>query len=161
MIISIIKQINRKLFIPAVIALALAFICFKPARSMDAAEAVSWSNNCLNQCFDPSGEVKLKKWQISVTEDLFVRLRETYQNGKQQYYSFRIKRFNDLVYLGTASAGTLLLKTDTDNIIEQTYNDPKGDEDNMAQAVSIPVKNMEPERLDSLRTALIYLRNGK
>lgn len=128
---------------------------------MDATTAVSWSNRCLNQTYDPSGEVRLKKWELNVTEDLFVRLRKTYLNGKQEYYSFRIKRFNDVTYLGTATVGTLQLKTDADNIIEQTYNDPKGDEDNMTQTLNIPVKNMEPERLDSLRTALMFLRNGK
>lgn len=128
---------------------------------MDAAEAVSYSNNCLKQSYDPSGEAKLKKWELNVTEDLFVRLRKTYQGGKQDYFSFRIKRFTDLSYIGTTTAGTLLLTTDTDNIIEQTYNDPKGNEDNMIQTLSIPVKNMEPERVDSLRTALLFLRNGK
>lgn len=128
---------------------------------MTATEAVSWSNHCLNQCYDPGADNKLKKWDISVTEDLFVRLRKTYQGGKQQYYSFRIKRFNDLDYMGTTAAGTLQFKTDTDNIIEQTYNDPKGDVDNMVQSIDIPVKNMEPERLDSLRTALLFLRNGR
>ena len=128
---------------------------------MSSAEAVSYSNHCLNQCYDPSVEVKLKKWDLSVTGDLFVRLRKTYLGGKQDYYSFRIKRFSDLAYIGTSTAGTLQLTTDADNIIQQTYNDPKGNEDNMVQTMSIPVKNMEPERLDSLRTALLFLRNSK
>jgi hypothetical protein len=161
MILSIIKPINRQFFTPAIIALALALTCFKSDRRMDATEAVSYSNHCLNQCYDPSGETKLKKWELSVTEDLFIRLRKTYQGGKQEYYSFRIKRFSDLDYTGTANAGTLQLKTDADNIIQQTYNDPKGNEDNMVEAMSIPVKNMEPERLDSLRTALLLLKNEK
>jgi hypothetical protein len=128
---------------------------------MDAAEAVNYSNYCLKQSYDPSGDAKLKKWELNVTEDLFVRLRKTYQGGKQDYFSFRIKRFADLSYIGTTTAGTLLLSTDADNIIQQTYNDPKGNEDEMIQTLSIPVKNMEPERVDSLRTALLFLRNGK
>ncbi|RKR80024.1 hypothetical protein BDD43_0113 [Mucilaginibacter gracilis] len=128
---------------------------------MDTKEALTYSNRCLNQCYNPTGEPKLKKWELSVTEDLFVRLRKTYLGGKQEYYSFRMKRFNDLDYSGTVAAGILQLKTDTDNIIQQTYNDPKGNEDNMVQVLSLPVKNMEPERLDSLRTALLFLRNQK
>lgn len=128
---------------------------------MDPAQALIWSNHCLNECYDPSGELKLRKWEMNVTADLFVRFRKTYQNGKQQYYSFRIKRFNDIGYLGTVASGTLQLKTETDNIIEQTYNDPAGDIDDMVQAINIPVRNMEPEKLDSLRTVLLYLRNAK
>lgn len=128
---------------------------------MVATEAITYSNRCLIESYDPSAEAKLKKWEINVTEDLFVRLRKTYTSGKQDYYSFRIKRFSDLSYMGTATAGILLLKTDADNVIQQTYNDPKGNEDNMVQSMSIPVKNMEPERVDSLRTALLFLRNGK
>ncbi|MEO6520362.1 MAG: hypothetical protein ABIN91_01685 [Mucilaginibacter sp.] len=161
MILSINKPSARKFFIPVVIAFAMVLCCFKSDRRMDASEAVTYSNHCLNQSYDASGESKLKKWEMSVTEDLFVRLRKTYIGGKQDYFSFRIKRFNDLSYIGTATAGTILLKTDADNVIQQTYNDPKGNEDNMVQTMSIPVKNMEPERVDSLRTALLFLRNGR
>ena len=126
---------------------------------MDATAAIKWSNACFSRCYNASAEAKLKKWDLSVTADLFVRLRKTYAGGKQEYYSFNIRQFNDLDYLGTASAGTLRLKTDDDNIIQQTYNDPKGNEDNMVGLMSIPVKNMEPEKLDSLRMVLLLLKN--
>jgi hypothetical protein len=161
MFLSINKPFARKFFSPVAIALAVVFTCFKSDRRMDTAEAITWSNHCLLYAFDPFAENKLKKWELSVTEDMFVRFRKTYTNGKQEYYSFRIKRFSDLDYVGTVAVGTLVLKTDADNIIEQTYHDPKGDVDNMVQSLRIPVRNMEPERLDSLRTALLFLRNGK
>jgi hypothetical protein len=161
MIISINKLPVLRFITPAIIALAVMLCCFKSDRRMDTNEAINYSHKTLNQCYDPSGEAKLKKWELNVTTDLFVRLRKTYIGGKQDYYSFRIKRFADLSYIGTATVGTLLLSTDADNIIQQTYNDSKGNEDNMIQTLSIPVKNMEPERVDSLRTALLFLRNGK
>jgi hypothetical protein len=161
MIISINKPSARKVFVPFIIALAMILCCFKSSIRMDANEAVAYSNHCLNESYDASGDAKVKKVELSVTEDLFVRFRKTYTGGKQDYYSFRVKRFSDLTYMGTATKGSLILKTDADNVIQQTYNDPKGNEDNMMQTMSIPVKSMEPERLDSLRTALLFLRNGK
>jgi hypothetical protein len=61
-------------------------------------------------------------------------------------------------YTGTAESGTLQLKTMADDIIVQTYNDKKGDIDSMATELDIPVKNMAPERLDSLRKAFNYFK---
>ncbi len=93
-----------------------------------------------------------------VTDDSFIRLRKTYQNGKQEYFSFQLRRLNDVDYVGDTNTGTLQLRAKADDIIVQTYNDKKGDVDSMATVLNIPVKNMEPERLDSLRTALNYFK---
>jgi len=161
MILSIIKPAARQFFIPATFALVMVLCCFKSDIQMNNAQAVSYAHRCLNQSYNTAADAKLKKYELSITDDLFVRLRKTYTNGKQEYFSFRIKQFSDLIYLGTTKVGTLQLLTDADNIIQQTYNDPKGNEDNMVQSISIPVKNMEPERLDSLRTVLLFLRNSK
>jgi hypothetical protein len=62
-------------------------------------------------------------------------------------------------YLGTTTSGTLLLTAIADDIIVQTKDDPKGDIDSMATQMDVPVKNMEPERLDSLQMALKYFSN--
>jgi len=119
---------------------------------------LAWTNRCLTQSYDPSGDAKLKKWELSVTPEYFIRLRKTYAKGKQEYYSFNLHAFNDMDYLGNINNGTLELKTDADDIIVQTYNDRNGDIDSMATMLDIPVKNMEPERLDSLREALNYFK---
>jgi hypothetical protein len=50
------------------------------------------------------------------------------------------------------------LKTKADDIIVQTYNDRHGDVDSMTTVLNIPVKNIEPERLDSLREAFNYFK---
>ena len=136
--------------------LGSASLCFTYA--MDEQQWLTWSNKCLTQSYNADGDVKLKKWELSLTDNAFVRLRKTYANGKQEYYSFHLHRFNDMDYLGTTTAGTLQLKTIADDIIVQTYNDPKGDIDSMATSLNIQVKNMDPERLDSLRDALIYFK---
>lgn len=127
-------------------------------RYADKQQTISWSNQCLFQCFDASGEIKLKKWDLSLTADAFLRFRKTYLNGRQEYYSFNLRRFKDLDYLGTATRGTIRIKTLADDIIVQTYNDRKGNVDSMTTTLSIPVKNMDAERLDSLYNALNYLK---
>lgn len=119
---------------------------------------LSWVNRCLNQSYDPSRDTKLKKFELSVTGDYFLRLRKTYAKGKQEYYSFNLHRLYDMSYLGNTASGTLELKTIADDIIVQTYNDRSGDVDSMTTVLNIPVKNMEPERLDSLRDALNYFK---
>jgi hypothetical protein len=119
---------------------------------------LSWANRCLTQSYDPSGDAKLKKWELSVTPEYFVRLRKTYAKGKQEYYSFNLHQLNDMDYLGNTNNGTLELKTMADDIIVQTRNDRNGDVDSMTTVLNIPVRNMEPERLDSLREALNYFK---
>lgn len=94
-----------------------------------------------------------------LTTDHFIRLRKTYQQGKQEYYSFHIKHFQDMNYIvGTALTDTLQVKTQADDIIVQTYNDPAGDMDSMATMLNIPVKKTAGARIDSLRQALQFLK---
>lgn len=137
------------------IAGAFISLCFRYSNDQDW---LSWANRCLTQSYDPSGDAKLKKWELSVTGDYFIRLRKTYTKGKQEYYSFNLHQLNDVNYLGSTSTGTLELKAMADDIIVQTYNDRHGDVDSMTTVLDIPVKNMEPERLDSLREALNYFK---
>ncbi|MDT3404755.1 hypothetical protein QE417_003827 [Mucilaginibacter terrae] len=120
-------------------------------------QALLWSSQCLYQAFN-TDEVKLKNWELNITPDYFVRLRKTYPNGKQEYFSFHLKRFNTIDYYGNTTRGLLCFKTQADDIIVQTHNDRKGNIDSMATTLKISVKNMSAERLDSLLTALNYLK---
>ena len=117
-----------------------------------------WTNKCLMQSYNTEADAKLRKFEFSVTEDAFVRLRKTYAKGKEEYYSFNLHQLGDMDYYGNTASGTLLLKTLADDIIVQTRNDRKGDIDSMSTVLNVPVKNMEPERLDSLREAFNYLK---
>lgn len=151
---------------PAKFAILLAIIptfAFKyPLRAkMNEQEWLQWSNKCLNEVYDPSGETKLKSWELTISPEHFLRLRKTFQHGKQEYFSLHLHLFNDLDYFGNVSHGTLELKANKDDIIVQTYDDPKGNVDSMATALDLPVKNMEPERLDSLRSALLFFKTGE
>ena len=157
MIKSVLQKTKKLYFLSAIVLLAIVHFSFKPA--MSEQEMLSWSNKCLTESYDPSGEAKLKKWELVLTNDAFIRLRKTYTNGKQEYYSFQLHRFTDMNYLGSTVNGTLQLKAKSDDIIVQTYNDPREDIDTMATQLSLPVKNMEPERLDSLQMMLNYFKN--
>ncbi|WP_345953288.1 hypothetical protein [Mucilaginibacter sp. PAMB04168] len=125
---------------------------------LDRFQTLTWGNKCLFEAYDPSDEIKLRRWELNLTHDDFLRFKKVYQNGKQEYYSVSLRRFKDMDYLGTTTRGILRIKTQTDDIIVQTYNDPKGNVDSMTTTLIIPVKNMEAERLDSLYTALNFLK---
>jgi len=126
--------------------------------SHDEPDWFSYVNRCLAQSYDPSGDPKLKKVELSLTTDYFIRLRKTYAKERQEYYSFSLHHLSDFDYLGSTTTGVLHFKTAADDIIVQTYNDRHGDVDSMTTVLDIPVKNMEPERLDSLHEAISYFK---
>lgn len=136
--------------------LLISFYGFKKA--FDDQDWLAYVNRTLTLAYDQSTDPKLKKVEIYLTPDYFVRLRKTYARDMQEYYSFNLHQFNDMDYMGSTTAGTLALKTMADDIIVQTYNDRHGDIDSMSTVLDIPVKNMEPERLDSLREAFNYFK---
>ena len=129
------------------------------AAVMDEQQWLSWGNRALTEAYNPSGEPNIARWEIMLTTDHFIRLRKTYQQGMQEYYSFHIKRLSGLNYIpGTEAADTLQLHTQTDDIIIQTFGDPAGDLDSMAATLNIPVNKLAPGRLDSLKEGLRFLR---
>jgi len=60
--------------------------------------------------------------------------------------------------VGAANTDTLQVTTKADDIIVQTYNDPKGDVDSMATTLNVPVKKTAQPGLDSLRQVLNFLK---
>lgn len=136
-------------------------ICCAFTYKMGEKEWLDWSNKCLLQTFDPSTDTKLKKWEIEVTPQHFVHLRKTYQHGKQEYFSFHLTKLDSVNYLGDTPNGQLQFKTQSDDIIVQTYDDPKGNIDSMATTLTIPVRDMTSEKLDSLTDALAFLKDTK
>jgi hypothetical protein len=157
MVKSVLPKNKKVAFIFSVILAATVSFCF--AVDMVDQDWLSWGNKCFAQYYDASTDVKIKKWELTLTDDSFIRLRKTYQTGKQEYFSFHLQRLQDIQYLGSVYSGILLLKAKSDDIIVQTYNDRKGNVDTMASVLSIPLKNMEAERLDSLQSALLYFKS--
>ena len=150
------SELKKYIIVALVVTAAISSYCFK-MKNLEQ-DWLAWANRCLAQSYDGSRDNNLKKVEIMVTADDFIRLRKVFLKGKEEYYSFNLKKFNDLDYSGTSTNGTLELKTTADDIIVQTRNDREGDVDSMTTTLNIPVKNMEPERLDSLRDAFNYFK---
>lgn len=148
----------KKVFFLIVI-ISVVSVCFSFKAGMSAQDWLIWANKCLMQAYDTSTDPKLKKFEFSVTPDSFIRLRKTYAKGKEEFYSFNLRNLKDMDYSGNTAVGILELKTMADDIICQTKNDRRGDVDSMTTVLNVPVKNMEPERLDSLREAFDYFKN--
>lgn len=122
-------------------------------------ESWVWIQRCLLQSFNQSAGSPLKKLDLSVTPDGFFRLRKYFPTGKQEYFSFRFTRLSEIEYEGSVASGNIVFKTLSDDIIVQTYNDPRGNIDSMSAFLAVPVVNMEPERVDSLRNALLMFKH--
>jgi hypothetical protein len=142
------------------ILLSAALFCAS-GPGMGEKEWLDWSNKCLTDSYNPARDAKLKKWEISITPEHFIHFRKTYQHGKQLYYSLDLKQLDTINYQETAAGSQLKFKTLHDDIIVQTYDDPKGNIDSMSTELSIPVKEISPERLDSLNDAIKYFKEEK
>ncbi|MXV14659.1 hypothetical protein [Hufsiella ginkgonis] len=121
--------------------------------------SLPWLEQRLQRYFNPGADVKLKKFELHVTDEGFFRLRKFFPNGKQEYFSFNLRRLKDISYLGDTISGTLLLTTAGADIIVQTYNDRKGNIDSMAGALPLPLKNIETTQLDSISEMLLKVKN--
>jgi hypothetical protein len=91
---SILKPATKTRLGIAFAAICLLLCGFKGF--MNEQEWTTWGNRVLNEVYDPSVEPTIKKFEINLTPDHFIRLRKTYQQGKQEYFSFKINRFSGL-----------------------------------------------------------------
>lgn len=142
-------------------ALLIMPLLYGFAAIMDEQAWVNWSNRALTEAYNPSGEPNIAHWEITLTTDHFIRIRKTYQQGNQEYYSFNIKRVKGIDYQRAAAdtlADSLQIRTLTDDIIIQTFDDPNGDLDSVATSLKIPVSKFAPGRLDSLKEAITFLK---
>ncbi len=124
-------------------------------------EDVMYIQDVFDNHYDAGKELKvLKRYELVITSTGFCRYRKYFVSGKVEYFSFNLKKFKDIDYLGNDKKGKLLLNTKGEDVIVQTYNDRKnGDIDSMATFVSIPLKDIEPEILIGLSDRLIKM-NG-
>ncbi|RFZ85825.1 hypothetical protein DYU05_09595 [Mucilaginibacter terrenus] len=147
------RKARKIVLILGITALLCSFKAFNAEQDW-----ITWANHALSESVDPLAEARVKKWEIMLTADHFMRLRKTYQQGKQEYYSFNMQRFAEMDYVPGAVNDTLRFHTRADDIIYQTYNDPKGDIDSMATMLVMPVRKLSAGRLDSLKQALEVLK---
>src|SRR5580693_964782 len=91
----------------AVLAITLSASFFGFKHAFDDQDWLAYVNRSLTQSYDQSTDPKLKKVEILVTPEYFVRLRKTYAKNMQEYYSFNLHQFNDMDYLGNTTSGIL------------------------------------------------------
>lgn len=147
-----------KSFQAGVVIAVCAIMSLSFTLDFDKISAIDYSVRCLYKGFDPTDEGKIKGWQFYVTPDNFIRFKKIYYKGRQAYFSFNIHRFQDLSFAGDQNRGIVQIKTQSDDIIVQTYNDPKGNVDSMSTTLKIPVRNVSAEQIDSLKKALVFLK---
>jgi hypothetical protein len=122
-------------------------------------DELKWIQRILSGSYNQAADTGLKKWDLSVTFDGFFRLRKHFASGKQEYFSFNFKRLSDIDFEGTLNSGNILFTTSEDDIIVQTYNDPKGNIDSMTSVLSLPVINVKPEQIDSLKSTVSMFKH--
>ena len=144
------KKFTFSLEIYAYIAIGLLFLSFSWAGP--AIEEAGYMQQKLTAHYnsEPGGKT-VKRYELHITEEGFCRYKRFFTNGKIEYFSCNIRNFKELDYSGTVAAGTLYIRTKTDDVIVQTYNTKRGgDVDSMATFMAIPLKNLEAEDLVDL-----------
>ncbi|RYG20054.1 MAG: hypothetical protein EOO07_05630 [Chitinophagaceae bacterium] len=145
----------KLLLIPAFCILLTAF-SFRDSLE----EYVVFLQKSLTEHYDSGQEIALvKKYELNVTNNGFCRYKRYFNNGKIEYFAFKLSKFKDLDYYGTTMSGQLYLRTKNDDVIVQTYNDKKGDVDSMGTCVVIPLKNIEAEDLNHIKESLTKITN--
>lgn len=147
------KKFTLCLKISLLSATAVFLCAFSDPESME--QYVGFLQKSFTDHYDSSQEVKqIKRYELNITNNGFCRYKRYFNNGKTEYFAFKLAKFKDMEYDGTTASGKLYLRTKGDDVIVQTYKDRGGDVDSMATEVVIPVKNMEPEDLNAIRENL-------
>ena len=143
--------------------LFLSFLIFQGAASSTADEPIkailARTLNRFNTFHHPESELsKIRKCEIQLSEDGFLRYRKTFINGKQEYYSFNLSRLHSMDYYGSIISGELSITTEEDDVIVQTFNDRSGNVDTMATYFHLPVHGLTAEDLNSIQTDLLEIK---
>lgn len=140
-----------KLLLISAICMLLTAFSFKDSLE----EYALFLQKSFTEHYDASQEGSIvKKYELNVTNTGFCRYKRYFNNGKIEYFAFKLAKFRDFDYYGTTKSGLLYLRTKNDDVIVQTYNDKNGDVDSMATCMVIPLKNIEAEDLNQIRENL-------
>ena len=102
---------------------------------------------------------KVKKCEITISDEGFLRYRKTFLSGKQEYYSLNVSKLKAIDYIGSTVSGNLNIYTLEDDVIVQTYNDRSGNVDSMSVKLIIPLKDVEPQDLIELQKNLFEMKS--
>ncbi|RZL07235.1 MAG: hypothetical protein EOO89_23380 [Pedobacter sp.] len=153
------KNFTSGLKIVIIPALCLFLSGYKPVSKV--ADMAGSIQEVLNRHYDKDRETGvLKKYELNVTNNGFCRYKKYHTNGKIEFFSFNITRFKNVDYIGSVSAGRLHLKTESDDVIVQTYNAKGGDIDSIGTEMILPLKNIDVEELNKLADNLATLKKA-
>ena len=147
------KKFTCRLKISLISASCLFLCSFSDPESME--QCASYLQKTFTDHYDSSQESdRIKRYELNVTNNGFCRYKRYFNNGKTEYFAFKLSKFKDMDYCGTTTAGKLYIHTRGDDVIVQTYKDRGGDVDSMATQIIIPLKNIEAEDLNLIRDNL-------
>ncbi len=135
------------------IVLVILLICcsFYSNELYDACQSLQVN---LNRSLYLLPTINAAKTKLEVTKTGFVRFTQTFKSGKQNYTSLNLNKFSAIHYWGTTQAGILVLTSIKNDVIVQTFHDPAGDVDSMANHLDIPLAIVEPEQLVTVQNQL-------
>lgn len=142
----------------ACLSLICLTVLFWSMKAVNIDENWKWIQRCLLQSFNEYAELPLKKWDLTVSPEGLFRLRKYFASGKQEYFAFRLNKIKSLNYVENADSGVILFETIGDDIIVQTYHDPKGNIDSMSTVLSFTVLKMDSQTFDTLKVTVAKYR---
>lgn len=147
------------LFNGILICLSLVFLSASVRKDDSVQQCAERVLSRLNKMHHPEYELlKIRKFELLLSDEGFLRYRKTYNSGKQEYYSLNLTRVSSMDYLGDTASGNLLLKTIEDDVIVQTYNDRDGNVDSMATQFRLELHAVEPEDLLALQNDILGMK---
>lgn len=125
--------------------------------SHDASSFDSSRKNFLEtyQQYQAEKEQGIKKFNLDITNSGFIRYKRILLNNKSEYFAVGLDKIQDVNYLGDELAGWLVFKCENESVIYQTYNDKKGNVDEMTNEIRLPVKIIKIENINN------WVRNFK
>ncbi|MFD2730659.1 hypothetical protein [Pedobacter alpinus] len=95
------------------------------------------------QQYQAEKEFGVKKASFELSNNGFIRYRRTGNDNKVEYFSVKMDKILNVDYLGTEKMGWLVIKCLEESVIYQTYQDNKGNVDDMIAEIKIPIKNID------------------
>lgn len=101
-----------------------------------------------------------KSFTLEVNNQGFLRYKRILTSNKVEYYSVRIEKVQKLNYYGSEKSGWLSVTCEPSSVIFQSYKDPLGDVDSMANEINFPLKGISHEELNLLNKSFDFLREN-
>ncbi|KHJ38965.1 hypothetical protein PBAC_08290 [Pedobacter glucosidilyticus] len=110
--------------------------------------------------YDADQLLGTKSFTLEVNNNGFLRYKRILASNKTEYYSVKIEKVQKLNYYGNEKSGWLSVVCEPSSVIFQSYKDPSGDVDSMANEINFPLKGISEDELNSLHKSFDVLREN-